>query len=130
MELAKNRFLYALNSVFSTKIGLPVEFGTELVGKFRYNKYLLKWGQFYVQNVQNNKYLEEEHRNSQEHVLGEPAVRVRVQLTNLRLSNNFCVFVGFKNVGYNRWFNSIWILMTSFSRFLKFRCRATNDSPK
>ena len=53
----------ALNSVFSTKIGLPFEFGTELVRKIRYNKYLLKWGQLYVQNVQGNKYLEEEHRN-------------------------------------------------------------------
>ena len=49
-------------------------------------------------------------------MLGEPAVRVRVQLTNLRLSNNFRAFVGFKNVGYNRWFNLIWILMASFSR--------------
>ena len=51
-ELAKNRFLCALNSVFSTKIGLPVEFGTELVRKIRYDKYLFKWGQLYVQNVE------------------------------------------------------------------------------
>ena len=34
-----------LGIIFSTKIGLPVEFGTELVGKIWYNKYLLKWEQ-------------------------------------------------------------------------------------
>ena len=45
-----------------------------------------------------NKYLEEEDK-IHDYVLGEPAVHVRVQLTNLRLSNNFRAFVGFKNVG-------------------------------
>ena len=97
-ELAKNRFLCALNSVFSTKIGLPVEFRTELVRKIRYDKYLLKWGQLYVQNVEKQSVSRRRTQKFTEHVLGEPAVRVRVQLTNLRLINNFCAFVGFKYV--------------------------------
>ena len=88
-ELAKNRFLCTLNAVFSTKIGLPVEFGTELVGKIWYNKYLSKWGQLYVQNVQKQLVSRRRTQKFTEHVLGEPAVRVRVQLTNLRLNNNF-----------------------------------------
>ena len=45
-----------------------------------------------------NKYLEEEDK-IHEQMLGEPAGRVRAQPTNLRLSNNFRAFVGFKNVG-------------------------------
>ena len=97
-ELAKIWFLCALNLVFLTKIGLPVEFGTELVGKIWYNKYLLKWGQLYVKNVKKQYVSRRRTQNFTEHVLGEPAVRVRVQLTNLRLNNNFRAFVGFEYV--------------------------------
>ena len=51
-----------------------------------------------------------------EYVLGESAVRVRVQLMNLRLINNFHAFVGFKYVGWNRWKDLIWIFMANSNR--------------
>ena len=85
--------------VIPGKIGLSVKFGTELVGKVGTVSICQSVDNHTSKMSKTNKYLEEDKLHK--HVLGEPAVRVRAQPTNLRLSNNFRAFVGFENVGYN-----------------------------